>query len=91
MALPVLLFGALGLVQGASFAAVPQLVASPADRATANGAMAQMGNAGNLVGTPALLGAGGTGAMFAAVAFAYALGLGAHWLAFRFRSPRSHG
>lgn len=52
---PVMLFGSLGLVQGASFAAVPQLNADPADQALANGALAQMGNLGNLLGTPVLL------------------------------------
>lgn len=49
------LFAVLGLVQGASFAAVPQLNGSVETRALANGAMAQMGNLGNLLGTPLLL------------------------------------
>ncbi|MDF1607594.1 MFS transporter [Hoeflea sp. YIM 152468] len=49
------LFACLGLVQGASFAAVPQLNASVADRALANGGIAQTGNLGNALGTPALL------------------------------------
>ena len=49
------LFAALGLVQGASFSAVPELNASSTRRAYANGAMAQMGNLGNLSGTPVLL------------------------------------
>ncbi|OCW57587.1 MFS transporter [Hoeflea olei] len=49
------LFAALGLVQGASFAAVPQLNASLADRSLANGGIAQTGNLGNALGTPALL------------------------------------
>jgi MFS transporter, DHA1 family, inner membrane transport protein len=49
------LFGALGLVQGASFAAVPQLNKDDQARAYANGALAQMGNLGNLSGTPLLL------------------------------------
>ena len=53
--LAVALFAALGLVQGASFAAVPELNASGEDRALANGAMAQTGNLGNAVGTPLLL------------------------------------
>ncbi len=48
------LAGALGLVQGASFASVPQLNPEAADQARANGAMAQMGNIGNTAGTPAL-------------------------------------
>lgn len=49
------LFAALGLVQGASFAAVPELNTTGEARALANGAMAQMGNVGNLLGTPILL------------------------------------
>ncbi len=49
------LFAALGLVQGASFAAVPQLNKDGQTRAYANGALAQMGNLGNLGGTPLLL------------------------------------
>jgi DHA1 family inner membrane transport protein len=49
------LFAALGLVQGATFAAVPQLNIALEDRALANGAIAQTGNIGNALGTPALL------------------------------------
>jgi MFS transporter, DHA1 family, inner membrane transport protein len=49
------LFGALGLVQGASFASVPELNKDDQTRAYANGALAQMGNLGNLIGTPLLL------------------------------------
>ncbi len=49
------LFACLGLVQGASFSAVPELNKSANNRAYANGAMAQMGNLGNLSGTPILL------------------------------------
>ena len=74
-------FTALGLVQGASFAAVTQLNESLADRARANGAMAQLGNAGNLVGTPILLlalGAGGLPGLVAFAALAYELGIALH-------------
>lgn len=46
------LAAAMGLIQGASFAAVPQLNQRPAAQAQANGAMAQMGNLGNTIGTP---------------------------------------
>lgn len=46
--------GSLGLVQGASFAAIPQLNAAPADRAGASGAIAQLGNLGTTTGTPLL-------------------------------------
>ena len=52
---PIALFAALGLVQGASFTAIPQLNPDPNDQALANGALAQMGNLGNLLGTPILL------------------------------------
>ncbi len=49
------LFAVLGLVQGATFAAVPQLNHDARHQAYANGAMAQMGNLGNLTGTVILL------------------------------------
>lgn len=45
---------ALGLVQGASFAAIPALNSAPADRARAAGAIAQLGNLGTTLGTPLL-------------------------------------
>lgn len=75
------LFAALGLVQGASFAAVPQLNETTADRALANGAMAQQGNLGNTLGTPvvlAILGFGGTNGVLVLLALCYALGAGLH-------------
>lgn len=82
------LFSALALVQSASFAAVPELNASAADRALANGAMAQMGNLGNLTGTPLLMAAvsgfGSTGALVV-VLLAYLAGLGVHLLLARNR------
>ncbi|MBO6637269.1 MAG: MFS transporter [Roseitalea sp.] len=53
--LAITLFACLGLVQGASFAAVPQLNADTADRALANGGLAQTGNLGNTTGTPLLI------------------------------------
>ncbi|MCV2889738.1 MFS transporter [Ruegeria aquimaris] len=83
------LFAALGLVQGASFAAIPQLNATARDRALANGAMAQMGNLGNTLGTPVLmlvLQRGGTGGMLAAVILFYALGILLHLWMHRRRS-----
>ncbi|MCY0147759.1 MFS transporter [Hoeflea sp. G2-23] len=49
------LFTALGLVQGASFAAVPQLNPSLTDRVLGNGGLAQTGNLGNSIGTPIVL------------------------------------
>ena len=48
------LAGVMGLIQGASFAAVPQLNPSADGQAQANGAMAQMGNLGNTLGTPVM-------------------------------------
>ncbi len=75
------LFAALGLVQGASFAAIPQLNPAVADQALANGALAQAGNIGNACGTPlvlATLGAGGLAAMVALVVGCYVAGLCAH-------------
>lgn len=47
--------GALGLVQSASFASIPQLNADPAARARAAGAIAQLGNLGTTSGTPVLV------------------------------------
>ncbi len=52
--LALVLAGAMGLVQGASFAAIPQLNASQGDRAYAAGAIAQLGNLGTTTGTPML-------------------------------------
>ena len=49
------LAGALGLVQGASFAAIPHLNATAPTQAQAYGALAQTGNLGNTIGTPVLL------------------------------------
>lgn len=54
LAAALVLSAALGLVQGASFAAIPALNADPADRARAAGAIAQLGNVGTTLGTPAL-------------------------------------
>lgn len=82
------LFATLGLIQGASFAAVPELNTSDESRALANGAMAQMGNLGNLIGTPLLLAAlerGGHAALLLAVVMLYLMGLLAHLLMARAR------
>ncbi|MDK3019714.1 MFS transporter [Pseudodonghicola flavimaris] len=75
------LFGALGLVQGASFAAIPQLNDTVGDRALANGALAQMGNLGNMLGTPLMLGVlavGGKPAVIAVLALCYGMALITH-------------
>ena len=50
-----LLFASMALVQSAGFAVVPQINADVPSRALANGALAQMGNLGNLSGTPLLI------------------------------------
>ena len=75
------LFVALGVVQGATFAAIPELVPRGADQARAYGVMAQMGNLGNLTGTPlflAILSAGGTGAVYAVAAGLYVAAIAVH-------------
>lgn len=85
----VVLFGVLGLVQGASFAAVPQLNNTLEHRALANGAIAQMGNIGNLLGTPILLfvlAAGGVSGVLVAVAGLYAVAIIVHGLLARMRA-----
>lgn len=86
---PVALFAVLGLVQGASFAAVPQLNTEVEDRARANGAMAQCGNLGNLLGTPLLLamlaGLGWNGVLVFMLA-AYAAGIAVYVAAMRARA-----
>ncbi|MDA7963842.1 MFS transporter [Ruegeria sp.] len=85
----VALFAVLGLVQGGSFAAVPQLNASANAQALSYGAMAQMGNAGNLLGTPVLLAVlwrGDETGMFIAVACIYGAAILLHlWLGLRRR------
>ena len=54
LAAALLLAAALGIVQGASFSAIPQLNASAGDRSLASGAVAQLGNLGTTTGTPLL-------------------------------------
>ncbi len=82
------LFAVLGLVQGGSFAAVPELNDTTEAQALSYGAMAQMGNAGNLLGTPVLLaillGVDEAG-MFVAVAAFYSIAIIAHLLLARRR------
>ncbi|MEL6919754.1 MAG: MFS transporter [Pseudomonadota bacterium] len=85
--LAIALLGTLGLVQGSSFAAIGELVEAPADRANASGAMAQMGNLGNLLGTPVFLAAAswnGLSGITAAMVIAYMAGIAMHlWSAQR--------
>ncbi|MEM6940584.1 MAG: MFS transporter [Pseudomonadota bacterium] len=85
---------AMGLIQGASFAAVPQLNQTPAAQARANGALAQMGNIGNTTGTP-VLAAGLASFGYAALPFlaggAFILGFVAHALYARARKEARAG
>lgn len=88
------LFAVLGLVQGASFAAIPQLSKSVEHRALSYGVMAQTGNIGNLIGTPALLAVltfGGQPAMFISSAIVYGLAIVAHMLLHRRRRIQEQG
>ena len=81
----ILVLSAMGLVQSGTFSSIPVLISSGDHQALANGAMAQMGNAGNLVGTPLLLWLTSVAGVPGAVGFTVILfGLGAlvHlWLA----------
>jgi MFS transporter, DHA1 family, inner membrane transport protein len=82
---------ALGLVQSASFASIPQLNQDPAARARAAGAIAQLGNLGTTTGTPLLVWlisvAGETGLATFLVVFSLA-GIGVHLLQARRREIR---
>ena len=87
-AICIVLAGALGLVQGASFASVPQLNPSRETQAHANGAMAQMGNLGTTLGTPILLFMSDQWAITGLVLFAgtlYLLGTVSHQIMHRRR------
>lgn len=74
---------AIGLVQGATFASVPQLNDTAEARSLANGGLAQMGNLGNTIGTPMMLtviAAAGYGGFMAALLALFLIGAGAHLL-----------
>ena len=77
----------VGLVQGATFAAVPQMAEDAADQAKANGALAQMGNLGNTLGTPLLvivIGFGGYPAMIWTTIILFAMGFASNlWMGLR--------
>ena len=83
------LAASLGIVQGASFAAIPQLNASPPDRARAAGAVAQLGNLGTATGTPMLTlimaQSGATGLAMFLIGFS-GLGIAVHWAQARRRA-----
>jgi predicted MFS family arabinose efflux permease len=89
----IVLAGALGLVQGASFAAIPALNLTPQDRARAAGAVAQMGNVGTTTGTPLLawlIAQAGPGAVPAFALLLSLAGIAMHgWLAARRRETRA--
>ena len=75
-------------MQGASFAAVPQLNTTAAAQARGNGALAQMGNIGNTLGTPviaAIILSFGYAGMIWAVAAVFAAGAATHFLLARRR------
>lgn len=77
------LAAAMGLIQGASFTAVPQLNHGAAAQAQANGAVAQMGNLGNSIGTPIMafgLASLGASALPLFAGGAFVMGLAAHLL-----------
>lgn len=78
-------FASMGLVQSASFASIPQLNPSATSQALANGAMSQMGNMGNLIGTPlmfALLTSFGIYSIYLMLVVCFIAALVAHiWLA----------
>ncbi len=85
----VALVATLGLVQGASFASIPQLNPNATDQAHANGAMAQMGNLGNTLGTPialVVLAGFGFNGLLVFLGFCYACGLLLHILQARRRA-----
>lgn len=81
------LFAAMGLIQSASFAMVPQLNSEATSQALANGVMSQMGNLGNLIGTPimfALLTSLGTYSIYGMLLFCFGSAVAVHaWLAVR--------
>jgi DHA1 family inner membrane transport protein len=87
-----LLSAALGIVQGASFAAIPELNQTPEDRARAAGAVAQLGNLGTTTGTPvlaALLASAGPPGLALAAAILCGLGITVHQLQARRRVRRA--
>jgi MFS transporter, DHA1 family, inner membrane transport protein len=82
-----LIAASMGIAQGASFAAIPQLNPTPEHRALAAGAIAQLGNLGTTTGTPMLaliLTASGIHGLTLFLIFFSALGIALHhWQARR--------
>lgn len=75
-----------GVIQSSSFALVPQLVETAQERASANGAMAQMGNLGNMIGTPLLASLGSAPSIALTVAMLLGVGTACHWVLARRRN-----
>ena len=78
----------MGIPQGASFATIPQLNASTADRSRAAGAIAQLGNLGTTSGTPLLaliLMHTGANGLLTFMLLCCAGGIASHWLQARRR------
>ena len=87
-----LLSAALGIVQGASFAAIPELNHAAEDRARAAGAVAQLGNLGTTTGTPvlaALLALSGPPGLAIAAVLLCLIGIALHQLQAQRRHLRS--
>lgn len=82
------LFLALGVVQASSFAVIPELNDTAESQALATGAVAQMGNVGNALGTPLLLGLVGVAGIAAfpiALIALYVAAIGCHAYTHRLR------
>ena len=82
------LFATLGLVQGASFASIPELMPETEDQVLAYGLIAQAGNAGNLLGTPMLLAIAASAndsMMYLSIAGFYAVAIATHIILIRRR------
>ena len=82
------LAAAMGLVQGGSFAAIPQLNAQDQARSEASGVLAQAGNLGNSIGTPLMvlaLGLAGFSGLMALLLTLFIGGFAAHFLLARRR------
>jgi DHA1 family inner membrane transport protein len=90
-----ILAAAMGIVQGASFACIPQLNANGPDRARAAGAIAQLGNLGTTTGTPllaAIIAASGATGLFLFILPFCLCGIVVHqWLAIRRREFQPKG
>ncbi|WP_069300727.1 MFS transporter [Neptunicoccus sediminis] len=87
----VLIFAALGFVQGANFSAIPDLNPTAEARAHAQGAVAQMGNLGNTLGTPVVLvmiGLLGFSGLILFALLAYGAGIAVHLGLARKRAAR---